>query len=220
MITKEFEKAGMSIDALMKKTQGYVDRLTVTGEAGSAHRLSAILRLPADQLDMALGELKKLGQLKEESQTNSDVTAQYIDLNARLVNARNSEQRLLTLVRDRAGNLKDVVEMEREITSVRENIERMEAQQKDLNNKVQYATIQLELTEEYRAELQTPIPSTGTELRNALVDGIGSAGETVVGIALFLLRYGPSLLIGLVSLGPLALYLWRISGDRRQALHK
>src|SRR5207253_2858120 len=104
-------------------------------------------------------------------------TSQYVDLNARLSNARNSEQRLLDLLRGRAGDLKDVVQMEREIASVRESIERMEAQQKDLNNKVQFVTIQLELAEEYHAQLERPVPSTGTQLRNAAVDGVRSGGE-------------------------------------------
>jgi Domain of unknown function (DUF4349) len=165
--------------------------------------------LPANQLDFGLSELKKFGRLNEESQNSSDITAQYVDLTARLSNARNSEQRLLALLRDRTGNLKDVVEVEREISSVRESIERMEAQQKDLNNKVQFATIQLEIAEEYRAQLEPPAPTTGTQLRNALVDGIRSGAENVLGIALFLLRYGPVLLLWLLLIGPLAVLLWR-----------
>jgi hypothetical protein len=147
--------------------------------------------------------------LTEESQNSSDITGQYVDLGARLSNARNSEQRLLRLLKERAGNLKDVVEMEREISSVRENIERMEAQQKDLNNKVQFATIHLELTEEYRAQLEPPAPSPGVQLRNALVDGIRSGAENALGIVLFLLRYGPVLLIWLIFIGPAAFVLWR-----------
>src|SRR5437762_13075852 len=110
-------------------------------------------------------ELKTIGRLIEESQNSSDITSQYVDLTARLANARNSEQRLLALLRDRAGDLKDVVEMEREIASVRGGIERMEAQEKDFNNKVQFVTIQLELSEEYRSQLEPSQPSTGTQIR-------------------------------------------------------
>jgi Domain of unknown function (DUF4349) len=98
-------------------------------------------------------------------------------------------------LRDRAGDLKDVVEMEREISSVRESIERMEAQQKDLNNKIQFVTIQLELSEEYHAELQPCAPSIGTQLRNAAVEGIGFLADNMVGIKYFVLRCGPSLVV-------------------------
>ena len=208
MITKEFDTARRRLDMIVMQFQGYVDRLTLTANPGAARRLSATLRLPAGQTDSGLDALKKLGQLTDEAQSSSDITSQYVDLNARLVNARNSEQRLLGLLRDRTGNLQDVVAMEREIASVRENIERMEAQQNDLNNKVRYSTIQIELTEEYRAQLEQPAPGTGTQLRNAFVDGIRSAADNTLGIAVFILRYGPALLIWTTFLAALAFVLW------------
>ena len=210
LITKEFDAARARIDEIVRESRGYVDHLSVRGEAGSARTLSATLRLPADQTETGLTELKKLGRLMEESQNSSDVTSQYVDLAARLLNARNSELRLLGLMRDRAGDLKEVIEMEREVASVRESIERMEAQQKDLSNKVQFVTIQLELAEEYHAQLESPAPTTGTQLRNAAVDGMRSAAESTLDIALFLLRYGPALLIWFVVLGSVGLGIWRL----------
>ena len=93
--------------------------------------------------------------------------------------------------------------MEREIASVREGIERMEAQQKDLSNKVQFATIQVEVSEEYRAQLEPPAPGAGTQLRNAFIDGIKSTAENALGLTLFLLRYGPVLLMWSIVIGSL-----------------
>jgi hypothetical protein len=146
----------------------------------------------------------------EESQNSSDVTSQYTDLVARLNNARTSEQRLLALLRERTGNLKDVVEVEREISSVRERIEQMEAQQKGVNNKVDYASIQLQLSEEYHAQLQPPAPDTQTQLRNAFVDGLRSAKQDSLDIALFLLRSGPALVIWFVVLGTIVAVIWSL----------
>jgi hypothetical protein len=216
MITKEFDPARTRIEAIIRQSQGYIDRLTIHADTGAARSLSATLRLPANQADSVLNELKTLGRLMQETQNSSDVTSQYVDLSARLSNARNSEMRLLSLLRNRAGDLKDVVAMEREISSVRESIERMEAQQKDLNNKIQFVTIQLELREEYHAELQPSVPSTGTQLRNAAVEGIRSGAENIVGIAFFLLRYGPLFAVwGTVVGGMIFLLIKRSRTDRR-----
>jgi hypothetical protein len=209
LVTKQFESARSLIDATVKRFQGYVDNLTLRADTGSAKGLTARLRIPATQADSALNELKKLGRLVQEQQNSSDITSQYVDLTARLSNARNSELRLLGLLRDRTGNLRDVVEMEREIASVRESIERMEAQQKDLNNRVQYVTIQLELSEEYHAELTPPAPSTTAQLRNASVDGVRSAADTIVDLAIFILRYGPALLIWFAVISPIVILFWR-----------
>ncbi len=218
IVTKEFDAARSNIDTLVQRLQGYLDHLTVTGEAGSARRLTATLRVPSNQLDPGLTELKKLGRVVEETQNSTDVTSQYVDLNARLANARNSEQRLLALLRDRTGKLSDVVEVEREISTVRENIERMEAQQKDLNNKVQYSSIQLELAEEYHAQLETPQPTTRTQVHNAFVDGVRSGGETVLAIVVYALRYGPAILIWFGVAALLGLIVWRVKARHGAAL--
>jgi hypothetical protein len=210
LVTNEFDAARTRIEAIVRQSQGYVDRLMVQG-TGSTHALTATLRLPANTADAGIRDLKTIGRLVVESQNSSDITSQYVDLGARLSNAVNSEQRLLALLRERAGSLKDVVEMEREIEGVRENIERMEAQQKDLNNKVQFVTVDLELTEQSHAELAPPAPSTGTQIRNAAIEGIQSGGENVMGITLFLLRYGPALLIWLAVLFPVFLMLKRLA---------
>jgi hypothetical protein len=157
-----------------------------------------------------LNELRKLGQPKEESQNSADVTGQYVDLVARLSNARNTEQRLLTLLRDRTGNLKDVVAAEGEIARVRESIERMEAERKNFDNKVQYATIQVELSEEYHAQLQETIPNTRTRMFNAAVEGYESASDTILGIALTILAEGPAVLVWLAFLGGIGVLAWRL----------
>ena len=77
---------------------------------------------------------------------------------------------------------------------MREEIERMEAQRKNLDNQVQFATVNLRVDEEYKAEVNPPQPSTSTLLWNAAVDGYHSITESVLGLALFLLGYGPPLL--------------------------
>lgn len=212
MITRTFDAARTKIDEIVRESQGYLDRMTVHADTGSARSLTATLRLPAASADAALNELKTLGRLMQESQNSSDVTSQYVDLEARLSNARNSEQRLLALLRERAGDLKDVVAMEREISSVRESIERMEAQRKNFDNKVQFVTIQLELSEEYHAALEEPAPSTRTELRNAAIDGIRSGGENIIDIVLFLLRYGPALLVWSAVVATFVLVLMKMRG--------
>jgi nitrate reductase NapE component len=183
-----------------------------------------VLRIPDGKLASSLTELRKLGQPKEESQNSADVTGQYVDLVARLSNARNTEQRLLTLLRDRTGNLKDVVAAEGEIARVRESIERMEAERKNFDNKVQYATIQVELSEEYHAQLQQTLPNTRTRIYNAAVEGYESASDTILGIALTILAVGPAALVWLAFLGCMGFLVWRLyvllrSRQRSHAIH-
>ena len=94
ILTKDFDGARARIEAIARQSQGYLDQLTAAGEVGSGRTISATLRLPSDRTESGLAELRKLGKVREESQNSSDVTSQYVDLQARLTNARNTEQRL------------------------------------------------------------------------------------------------------------------------------
>ena len=195
LITKEFDKARANLEAILKRHRGYVGELKAGGSTGSGRTLSATLRVPADQLDATLTEIKMLGRVESESQSGQDVTSQYVDLQARLTNARNTEQRLTDLLRDRTGKLSDVLAVEQELDRVRGEIEQMEAERKTMSNQVSFATLNATISEDYKAQLQVVPPSTSTRLSNAAIDGYRSMVDGVMDLALFLLSNGPSLLL-------------------------
>jgi len=209
LITKEFDKARANIEAILKRHRGYVGELKAGGNTGSGRTLTATLRVPADQLDATLTEVKTLGRVESESQSGQDVTSQYVDLQARLSNARNTEQRLTDLLRNRTGKLSDVLEVEQELDRVRGEIEQMEAERKNMSNQVSYATLNATIAEDYKAQLQVVPPSTSTRLSNAAVEGYRSMADGVVSLALFLLSNGPSLLLWGALLFLPARFLWK-----------
>ena len=149
LITKEFDETRANLEAILKRHRGYVGELKAGGIAGSGRTLTATLRVPADQLDATLTEVKTLGRVESESQSGQDVTSQYVDLQARLSNARNTEQRLTDLLRNRTGKLSDVLEVEQELDRVRGQIEQMEAERKNMSNQVSYATLNATIAEDY-----------------------------------------------------------------------
>src|SRR4029077_20365328 len=90
----KLDEAREGMDQIMAQHKGYVAQLSATAEPGSAGMVFASLRVPADQLDACLAELKKLGRVIQESQAGEEVTQQHVDLLARLKNSRNTEVRL------------------------------------------------------------------------------------------------------------------------------
>ena len=123
------------------------------------------------------------------------MTSQYVDLNARLDNSRHTEQRLTDLLQNRTGKLSDVLSVENELARVRGEIESMEAERKTMANQVDFATLNLALSEDYRAQLQVVPPSTFTRLSNAAVEGYRNLTDGLMAVALFFLASGPSLLL-------------------------
>lgn len=206
---ERLDDARTQMDRVLAQHKGYIAQLSVSSETSSARNLTASLRVPVDQLDACIGELKKLGRVIEESLAGEEVTKQYTDLAARLKNSRTTETRLNEVVQQRTGKVADILEVEKESARVRGEIEQMEAEQKTLEHRVEFATIDLKLSEEYKAQLSTPAPSVGMQLRNATVNGFRNAFDNLLGIVLFFAESGPTLVLWLTILGIPAWLLWR-----------
>ena len=209
MTVKEMDAARAALEDIAKWHHGYFAELNTEGQSEAGRTLTASMRVPADELDATLAELRKLGHLDEEKQGGEEVSQQHVDLEARLKNARNTEKRLTDLLTRRADKLKDVLDVERELADTREEIERMEAQLRNMENQVGYAAIDLKLREEYKPALNLAPPATGARLRNALVNGYHSAVESALGLVLFLFQQGPTILFWFLILFLPVRWSWR-----------
>jgi hypothetical protein len=209
IVVKDFAASRSSLDRILARHHGYSAQLSVSTPENAPRGLQASLRIPAPELASAVADLKTLGRVENESQSGEEVTQQHTDLVARLKNSRETEQRFRTILQQRTGNVVEVLQVEEGIARVRGDIERMEAEQKDLEHRVDFATVELQLTEEYKAQLNPPAASVSTRIYNAYVAGYRNASETVLGIVLFFAEYGPALLIWLMILVLPVIVVWR-----------
>jgi hypothetical protein len=209
LIAKDFDSSRASLDAIVARHNGYSANLAVNTPQGAARTLQASLRIPAPQLPAALIEIKALGRAEAENQNGEEVTQQHADLVARLKNSRETEQRLQAILTQHTGKISDVLEVEQEIARVRGEIEQMEAEQKNLEHRVDFATIDLKLTEEYKAKLDSPAPAISTLFHNAAVNGYRNVADTLLSIVLFFAEYGPVLTFWLFVFFIPAWLVWR-----------
>jgi uncharacterized protein DUF4349/putative zinc finger protein len=209
IVVKDFAASRNSLDAILTRYHGYAASLTVNSPQESARSLQASLRIPAPQLAAAAVELKALGSVEGETQNGEEVTQQHADLVARLKNSAETEQRLQSILEQRTGKVSDVLSVEQEIARVRGEIEQMEAEQKNLEHRVDFATIDLKLSEEYKAKLDSATPSISTQIHNAAVNGYRNVADTLLSIVLFFAEYGPVLIFWLFVLALPATIVWR-----------
>jgi hypothetical protein len=209
VITREFDKARGAVEDILKRHKGYIGHLNVYAPVGAGRSLDATLRVPADQLFPMMAEIKRLGRVETESQSGEEVTSQYIDLDARLTNTRYTEQRLTDLLGQRTGKLADVLSVEVELGRVRSEIERMEAEKKSLANRVDFATLNATVREDYQAMISLGPFSISARFRNAAVEGYRSTVESMVGAIAFLLAYGPVIVLWVAILFFPARLVWR-----------
>ena len=209
LTTGDFPHTRESINRILASHSGYIAQLEMNTPTDEARSLDASLRIPAAQLDGALFDLKRLGHVDSESQRGEEVTQRVVDVQARLLNLRMTEARLTMILRQRTGKLADVLAVEEQIDSVRGQIENIEAEQKSLNKQIAFATVQLKVKEEYKKPLALGNTSLLTRLHNAAVEGFQTLGSGVIGVLLFLLSYGPTLLIIAAVLFYPACQIWK-----------
>ena len=183
------------IEAIVTRHQGYIGVRSVTAPDGAARTLEATLRVPADQLAPASTELKTLGPSNRIRKVGEEVTQQYLDLDARLTNAKVTEHRLTDLLRRRTGKLAYVLAVEKEIDEVREKIERMEAEKKNLGNRVDFGTLTVRVSEQYKAQTQVLPSSFRRRFQNAAVEGCRSMIHGLVDVIEVPLSYSPSVFL-------------------------
>lgn len=209
ILASNYDQASKAVERITTQHGGYVQDLSAETETGTARSLSATLRVPEKQIESFLTDLGRLGHVEQESRSNQEITDQYIDLTARLRNARAEEQRILEILKTRQGKLSDVLQAERELARVGGEIESMEGQRKYMEHEVSYATVQVQLNEVYRAQLNPGASSTSTRIRNSLVEGFRNLSDGLVSIVIFAFTYGPSILLWLALIGLPAWFGWR-----------
>jgi hypothetical protein len=201
VLVKNIEVSRAALDGILDQHRGYTAQLTINTPESGARSFQASLRVPAPDLAASLAALRSLGAVQSETQSGEEVSQQHADLAARLTNARETEQRLREILQQRTGKMEDVLEVEEKISETRGEIESMEAEQKALEHRVDFATIDVQLTEEYKAQLNGTSTPVGTNVHNAFVAGMRHAGSALLGLVLFAEEYGPVFLIWICLLG-------------------
>lgn len=215
IVTDHFDDMRAALERLTSTFKGLIGSLDVRGDLPVSRTIRATLRIPADKLDNALADIRKLGKVRQESQSSEDIGDAHRDLVVRIANAKREETRLLDILSRRTDRLADVLEVERESSRVRGEIERMEAEELSMRNRVSYSTVSIAIDEAYRAELQLADQPLGRRLRNALVDGWRSANESLIAAILGVLVSGPTLVVWACVFGLPAWAVWRVLRRRR-----
>jgi hypothetical protein len=120
---------------------GTVGNASLTGGDHQLRSASLELRIPAARYDDAIVGLRPLGTVESVNTTAQDVGEEYVDLEARVANAKRLEERLITLLATRTGKLEDVLSVERELARVREETERHEGRLRFLRTRVATSTL-------------------------------------------------------------------------------
>lgn len=101
------------------------------------------VRVPATHFDEAFAAVRDAGRVLMESRQASDVTEEFVDVRIRVDNARRSRERLLEVLK-LAEKVEDILRVEKELSRLTQEIERLEGRMKFLRDQVSMSTLSAE----------------------------------------------------------------------------
>lgn len=169
---EEVEDAINQVRSITEGLGGFVEQLSSSGEPGH-DRANITVRVPQANFLTTLERIEDLGDVRSRNLGTEDVSAQFIDLEARLKASLGEEASLLSLL-DRAGVVSEVLAIERELFRVRADIERSQGELNFLERRVELSTISvsLSLPEFEPGELPSAAMTISVSDVDGTVDGI------------------------------------------------
>ncbi len=150
-----------------------------------------VVKVPPDQVDRLLDGLNRTGEVRSIGQSAQDVTEQLIDLDVRIENARESVESVRRFM-DQAVALTDLVTLEGELTRRLTELELLEAQQRNLSDRVALSTVTIEV---FPSE-QVPEIEQDPGILDALQDGWNAFVAFLFGVVYVLAVLAPFLIVG------------------------
>ena len=184
--TENLEATRQNIINLVKKYKGYVssDR---KNEYDYRINYTLSVRVPAQYFDTLVSGVEKNALTIENKQVRiSDVTEEFLDVESRLKNKKQLESRYLEILK-KANTVKEILEVEKELGKLREDIEATEGRLNYLKNQVGFSTLHISF---YKTVKESS--SFASKIGEGFKNGF---------------NYFKSFLIGLVSLWPFVILL-------------
>ncbi|MEA5597971.1 DUF4349 domain-containing protein [Rivularia sp. UHCC 0363] len=202
VIVNSLDQSVDAVEKIINQQKGYLLSLEETQLDSSYSRPNATvqMRVPQNVLETTLNQLAELGTVQSRNISAEDVGEQIVDFQARLSNLRRTESNLQKIM-DKSGSVKDILSVAQELSNVREQIERITAQLKSLQNQVAYSTITLNL--QAAVSSTNNQPGLPAQIQDSWNNSTRSLSEFTVGLmklGIWLLVYSPYLLI-LVAAG-------------------
>ena len=187
--TNDLEATYNQIQAAVKKHSATIQN-DIEGKSDYELFRGLKVRVPSAKFDVFLTDISKgVSYFDTKEISSQDVTEEYIDIDARLKAKKTLESRYLELLK-KANKVSEMLEIEGQLSAIREEIEAKEGQLRYMQSRVSYSTISIDFYKPL-AEASGATASYGSKIWNAVKSGFNSISNFFI----FLLEIWPFVLI-------------------------
>ena len=195
--TRDLDALLSDINAKVTQLGGYMEnRQVYTGSSyygdADSRRATLTIRIPADKLDGFVAHVEGKSNVTSTSESTEDVTLNYVATESRMKALQAEEARLLSLI-DEAANLSELLELEKRLTEVRTELEKVTSQLRVYDNLVDYGTVELSISE-VKELTPTAKPGFWTRLGNGFVTAVKNMWVFCQEFVIFMISAIPYLL--------------------------
>ncbi len=136
-----------ALDKVAEQSGAYVIQTAKDRREDGTLKGSVTFRVPPGSLGGFLARVRALGKIVKETSSGQDITDQYVDLEARIRNAKSTEEEVLKILHERSGRLSEILEVAREVARIRGEIEEMEARKRNFDLLTDTSSVTVEIAE-------------------------------------------------------------------------
>jgi hypothetical protein len=215
IVVKDLDEAAQAVDQLLATHKGRIVRSEARSDTGVRRTQTFTLEVPVANFGGLVNALKEIGTTERDAVDSQDVTEEYVDIQARLKNLREQEDKLNELLKEKRKEekLEDVIRVSDRIYEVRGQIERVEGRMKYLETRSAFSTVTLTLREikDYQPPtaptFDNRVSRTFEESWEAFVTFLENVALAAVAITPWLPLLVPMALVGILILRK----LWRVA---------
>jgi len=144
-----FDSRLAAVRALVESEQGFISGTEAQANPEvDQHIRSGVVTfmVPSDRFDDAIDQLSRLGTVQNEHISGQDVSAQYVDLQARLANEEAQRDAMLVLLK-RAQSISDIIAIQTQLGQITQQIEELKGQIQYLDHNTAFSTISVDIIE-------------------------------------------------------------------------
>jgi len=168
LVVEQFEPLPERVEELVRQHGGFVSASSIAGSPGRPRSGRWTIRVPVDRFSEFLAAVRLLGEVRSVNSTSDDVTAEFYDIEARIRNKQQEEERLLKLLAEATGKLEEVLAVERELSRVRGEIEQAQGRMRMLKDVTELTTVTVTVTE-IKDYVPDEAPTYVTRVRRAFM---------------------------------------------------
>ena len=200
--TEEYDALIPALENKVASLGGYIENMSVsnriyhyTDDMNLRNMRSAYMtaRIPKENLDTFVSAVAQQSNVVRRSESVTDVTLQYVDLESHKKALSAEQDRLLELM-EKAETVEDIITIEGRLSEVRYQLESMESQLRTFDNKIDYSTVNISIDE---VEIYSPNETTSAwqRISSGFMNSLRGVGRGISNFAIWFIIHLPYIVV-------------------------